>query len=426
MRTLLILLDGLGDRPSEILENKTPLEYAKTPHLDTFAKKSTTGMITPFRNGIPLGTETAHFLLWGYNLSDFPGRGVIEALGEDLEINTNSIYLRASFGFISKSEKGYFVLDRRTKNIFKKEINELIDSLPKKIGNYTFNLVYSYDVHCILEITNLYGEISDKISDSDPFYREKHVLKVKPLNGFENKKELFSEETAKVLNEYLLKCSLILENHVVNKERKENGLALANFLLTKWAGRYRKLEPFHEKWGIKGAVIAKSSVFKGLSKLIGMDYFEEGNFKDAFLKGIELKNYDFIHIHTKEPDEAAHTKNPISKVNTLEKIDLDLEKINELTEDLVIVTSDHSTPSVGTLIHSGEEIPVAIYKKNILPDEVYEFNEKSCYRGHLRINSENLMPLILNYMGLSNISGTRFGNKLLKYVPDNNKTDHLK
>lgn len=174
MRTLLLLLDGLGDRPSEVLKDKTPLEYAKTPNLDAFAKKSVTGMMTPYKKGVPLGTEVAHFLLWGYKLSEFPGRGVIEALGEDIKLKDNSIYLRATFGYV-KRNNGFFVKDRRTKNISIEEIKQLINSLPKKIGDYEFNLHYSFDTHCILEIRSSNYEISDKISDSDPFYRERHV-----------------------------------------------------------------------------------------------------------------------------------------------------------------------------------------------------------------------------------------------------------
>ncbi|MBA2862555.1 alkaline phosphatase family protein [Methanococcus maripaludis] len=426
MRTLLVLLDGLGDRPSCILNDKTPLEYAKTPNLDAFAKKSITGLMTPYKRGVPLGTEVAHFLLWGYSLSEFPGRGVIEALGEDIEPKDNAIYLRATFGYVER-KNGFFVKDRRTKNVSTKEIKRLIESLPKKIENYEFKLHYSFDTHCILEITSPNYEISDKISDSDPFYRERHVLKIKPLNNllksleFENAKK-----TANILNEYLLKCNEILENHPLNIEREENGLQLANFLLTKWAGQKTEIDSFKDRWGMNAAIIAKSSVFKGLSKLLKMDYYPEGDFQKAFLKGIELKNYDFVHIHTKEPDEAAHTKNPANKVEVIEKIDKCLEKINKLNEELIIVTSDHSTPSVGTLIHSGEEVPIAVFKNGIITDSNKYFNEKECSKGYIKIESKDLMNLILLYTNKAALYDTRIGNKFLRYIPDDDSIEHLR
>ncbi|WP_459201651.1 alkaline phosphatase family protein [Methanococcus sp. CF] len=426
MRTLLVLLDGLGDRPSDILNDKTPLEYAKTPNLDTFAKKSITGLMTPYKKGVPLGTEVAHFLLWGYSLSEFPGRGVIEALGEDIELKDNSIYLRATFGYVER-KNGFFVKDRRTKNVSIEEINELINSLPRKIEDYEFNLHYSFDTHCILEITSLNHKLSDKISDSDPFYRERHVLKVKPLkNSLENLELENAEKTAEILNKYLLKCSEILENHPINVKRKENKSQLANFLLTKWAGQYREIDSFKDRWGMNAAVIAKSSVFKGLAKLLKMDYYPEGDFQKAFLKGIELENYDFVHIHTKEPDEAGHTKNPVNKVEVIEKIDRCLQKINELNDEIVIVTADHSTPSVGTLIHSGEDVPIAVFKNGILNDPVIHFNEKDCSKGHLKIYSNELMKLILLYTNKAGLYGAKIGNKLLNYIPDDSSIEHLK
>lgn len=426
MRTLLVLLDGLGDRPSCILNDKTPLEYAKTPNLDAFAKKSRTGLMVPYKNGVPLGTEVAHFLLWGYSLSEFPGRGVIEALGEDIELKDNSIYLRATFGYVERKD-GFFVKDRRTKNISVEEINHLINSLPKEIENYEFKLHYSFDTHCILEITSKDCEISDKISDSDPFYRERHVLKIKPLENISKSPEFENaEKTAEILNKYLLKCSEILENHSINIKRKEQGLHVANFLLTKWAGKKTEIDSFEYRWGMNAAIVAKSSVFKGLSKLLKMDYYPEADFETAFLKGIELKNYDFVHIHTKEPDEAAHTKNPVNKVEVIEKIDKCLEKINELSEELIIVTADHSTPSVGTLIHSGEEVPIAVFKNGIIIDSNEYFNEKECSKGYLNLKSKDLMNLILNYTNRAGLYDTRIGNKLLRYIPNDDSVEHLK
>ena len=45
MKILLIIIDGLGDRPLPELGNKTPLEAAKTPNLDWLAKNGICGLI---------------------------------------------------------------------------------------------------------------------------------------------------------------------------------------------------------------------------------------------------------------------------------------------------------------------------------------------------------------------------------------------
>ncbi|ABR55926.1 phosphonopyruvate decarboxylase-related protein [Methanococcus aeolicus Nankai-3] len=431
MRTILILLDGLGDRSSEVLGGKTPLEYSKTPNLDKLAEKGMTGLMVPYKDGIPLGTEVAHFLLWGYSLNDFPGRGVIEALGEDMGMEDNAIYLRASLGFVKYDEKGYYVRDRRTKNMPLEDIRKLIDSLPNFVEGYEFKLKYSYDVHFILKIKEENGWISDKISDSDPFYKDRHVMKVSPVNelcknDIEYRK---AESTCNALNKYLLKCHKILENHDINIKRKRKQKQPANFLLTKWAGKYKTVPPFKEKWGMNGIIIADSAVFKGLSKLLKMEYMAIGDFENAVNTGINLMDYDFVHIHTKETDEAAHTKNPMNKVKVIEKIDkylAPLLNIN-LDENLIVITADHSTPSVGSLIHSGESVPIVVVGKNVRFDDVKEFNEIACSKGHLRIFSKDLMNVILNYTDRALLYGLRSGSSILKYIPnDDDDIEHLK
>ena len=431
MRTILILLDGLGDRSSEILGGKTPLEYSETPNLDKLAEKGMTGLMVPYREGIPLGTEIAHFLLWGYSIEDFPGRGVIEALGEDMVMEDNAIYLRASLGFVKSDEKGYYVMDRRTKNISEGEIKKLINSLPNFVDGYEFELKYSYDVHFILKIKEENGWISDKISDSDPFYKDRHVMKVSPVkelckNDMEYRK---AESTCNALNKYLLKCHKILENHDINIKRRRKQKQPANFLLTKWAGKYEDDIPsFKEKWGMNGIIIANGAVFKGLSKLLKMDYMAIEDFETAVNTGINLMDYDFIHIHTKETDEAAHTKNPMNKVKVIEKIDkylAPLLNIN-LDENLVVITADHSTPSVGSLIHSGESVPIVVVGKNVRFDDVKEFNEIACSKGHLRIFSKDLMNVILNYTDRALLYGLRSGSSILRYIPNDDDIEHLK
>ena len=426
MRAILILLDGLGDRASEILNNKTPLQFAKTPNLDRLAENGMCGLMTTYKEGIPLGTEVAHFLLWGYSLEEFPGRGVIEALGEDIEIEKNAIYLRASLGFVKKDEKGFLVIDRRTKDISREEIEKLVDSLPTCVDGYKFELFYSFDVHFILNIKERNGWISDKISDSDPFYKNRYVMKVKAIRELCKSEVEYSKakDTARALNKYLLNVYKILQNHKINRKRRKLEKMPANFLLTKWASRYKRVESFKEKWGMNAVILAESSLFKGLAKFLGMDFIKI----ESFEEGIDLipeLDYDFIHLHTKETDEAAHTKNPLNKVKVIEKIDKLIGNLKLREDDLLIITADHSTPSVGNLIHSGESVPILFYGKNVRVDNVKEFNEISCSNGHLRIRGEELMHLILNYTDRALLYGLRSGDRLRYYIPKDDEIDLL-
>ena len=64
---------------------------------------------------------------------------------------------------------------------------------------------------------------------------------------------------------------------------------------------------------------------------------------------------------------------------------------------LVVVTADHSTPSAGPLIHSGEMVPVIFCGKGVRRDEVRAYNEVAAIRGALgQVRGRELMLMILN------------------------------
>ncbi|RJS75580.1 hypothetical protein CW714_00115 [Methanophagales archaeon] len=79
---ILVICDGLGDRPSLPLDGKTPLQVAETPYLDEISKAGINGLMDVISPGIVPGSDTAHLAILGYDpYKYYPGRGVFEALG---------------------------------------------------------------------------------------------------------------------------------------------------------------------------------------------------------------------------------------------------------------------------------------------------------------------------------------------------------
>ncbi len=75
---------------------------------------------------------------------------------------------------------------------------------------------------------------------------------------------------------------------------------------------------------------------------------------------------------------------------------------------LVIVTSDHSTPSVGTLIHSGESVPLTMHGCGVRRDRVKAFDEIAAAGGALgTVRGKEMMYLILNYLDRAKLMGIR-------------------
>jgi len=125
----------------------------------------------------------------------------------------------------------------------------------------------------------------------------------------------------------------------------------------------------------------------------------------------EATDFDFVHVHTKAPDEASHTKDPEHKKAVLEALDRALDyALDEIIVDedlLLIVTSDHSTASTGAMIHSGETVPLTILGRYARRYDVCAVDVVSCAGGCLGlVRGKELMYLVLNFLDRGKLWGT--------------------
>ena len=97
MKGIVLDFDGLLDDSYESLGNKTPLEHAKTPNFDKLVQNGSCGLLAPYKRGVPMQSIMDLFIMAGYSLDEFPGTSVLKALGEDLELDDNSVYFECMF-----------------------------------------------------------------------------------------------------------------------------------------------------------------------------------------------------------------------------------------------------------------------------------------------------------------------------------------
>ncbi|MBW2605313.1 MAG: 2,3-bisphosphoglycerate-independent phosphoglycerate mutase [Deltaproteobacteria bacterium] len=434
MKIILVLLDGLGDRSCTVLNYRTPLEAADTPNLDRLAQLGGNGLFHPSSPGLCFPSETAHFLLFGYDLKNFPGRGLFEAVGEGVSFDNDDVLVLAHIsGVIWENNRPVLTLGRdNIKGTF-----EDIGRLYSVISSYE-----SKGVGIRLEQTRrndavlvLTGPVSPYVSDSDPIIPEKSVSKIVPLS--DNPEPEKSKQTAEALNHYLTFCYHQLKNKVVRDLSPMLEPPAEYFLVTQRSGRRIDLPPFRQHWGLNGLMIASGSVYGGLAHELGIDFQRVLDSDDP---GMDLNDrirmaladtaHDFIHVHTKIPDEAAHTGDPLYKKDQISRLDRGLKELADVVEKeddlLVVITADHSTPSISPMIHSGEPVPVIMAGPSVRRDDVRNFSEIHAAKGCLgMLRGEELMLMMLNFSNRGNLYGHQLGPVKRAYLPSDDEPFEL-
>jgi 2,3-bisphosphoglycerate-independent phosphoglycerate mutase len=225
--------------------------------------------------------------------------------------------------------------------------------------------------------------------------------------------------TAAALRTCLRRAHAVLDAHPVNRRRRDQGLVPMNFLATQRGGQVRPRAGFGERHGLRAALVASGGMFRGLARCTGMEWIQAREHADP---GTELaarleqarealQTFDFVHVHTKAPDQAAHTKDCLRKRDVIESLDRGAGCLSAMAEDpelLLAVTADHSTPSAGALIHSGEPVPLLLHGRGVRRDAVARFDEVSAATGCLGLlRGSELMLLLLNHLDRARLVGLR-------------------
>lgn len=426
MKLLLLLLDGIGDRSYAVLEHRTPLQAAYTPNLDQLAKWGSNGLYHAARPGQCLPSETAHFLLFGYELGRFPGRGLLEAVGDEVPFDRNDVLCLAHLSSVSW-ESGVPMLTHGRRDIKgdRGEIAQLYEAISIfNTGQIRFRLHQTHFNDAILVVK---GPVSPYISDSDPMRTGRPLARVCPVSGNPEPEE--SARTAEAVNRYLSYCHRQLSVHDINRGRVDAEMPPANFLAVLRSGRKTIQEPFCDRWGLRGMLIASGGVYGGLARELGLTFERMkdsgdpgGDLRERISVALNETDHEFIHVHTKAPDEAGHNGDPEFKKDVISQLDEGLGELltalKKRDDVLVAITADHSTPSGSALIHSGEPVPVTFVGSRVRRDDVCCFNEISVARGALgNLRGSELMLMMLNCADRSVLMGHRLGEVERPYVP---------
>lgn len=376
-KIILVVIDGVGGLALPGGKG-TELQVANTPNLDALATESSCGLLEPIGAGITPGSGPAHLALFGYDpIKNNMGRGILSALGTGFNLTSDDVAARVNFATVD--EKGR-VLDRRAGRI-KTELNKrLCEKILKNIKVDPTVEIFLYPVRdyratLILRGDDLWGDLID----TDPQKIGVVPLEVKVTNPR-------SEKTLKIVSDFISQVRIILANEKP-----------ANMILLRGFDKYIPFKSIKERYSLKALAIAEYPMYKGMAKLLGMEIAQNISGLDSQIEALKKNydKYDFFFFHIKKTDSFGEDGDFDAKVKEIEKVDAMISEIVELNPDVLVVTSDHSTPAL-LKYHSWHPVPVMIKSIYARKDSVTKFDEISCANGILGLRPmTDLMPITL-------------------------------
>ena len=406
-KVILLVLDGISDRPCPGLGGKTPLQAARTPVLDRLAREGICGIMDTIGPGIRPGSDTAHLALLGYPPEEYyTGRGPLEAEGTGIRMQPGMVGFRCNYATTGDSG---LVTDRRAGRI--RDTTALSEAVQEGVDlrNFGVNFVFRSGAGHRAALA-LSGEgLGHCVSSNDP--KKEGVV---PPAFAATRDTPEDKKTAVVLNEFARQASAILRDHPLNRERVSGGLAPANAVLIRGGGTMGHFEPFNERYGLSGSVISAASLISGIGKVVGLRHVpvpgttgSVNSDLDAKISAVmkEISTQDFVLVNIKGADEAGHDGHEKEKTAFIEKIDAAVAHLLDIPDCLLVVCADHSTPCT-IKDHSADPVPLVIRGEGVRVDIVDAFDEYACASGGMhRIRGRDLMPVIEDLVNLAHKYG---------------------
>ncbi len=378
-KIVMLVADGLGGLPLEP-GGLTELETARTPNLDALARRGVCGLSIPVKPGITPGSGPGHLGLFGYDpLKYLIGRGALEATGIGFELGPHDVAARCNFCTLDAAGN---ISDRRAGRIASEESAPLAIRLRQVRIPGVEVFVEPVKEHRFVVVFRAPG-LGGNVRDTDP-----QATGVPPLPA--EPRDDASRRTAEVADEFARQARKLLAG-----EKKANGLTLRGF-----CGR-PDLPSYEELYGLRAAAIAVYPMYKGLARLVGMEIIGKAQTLDEQMAVLEANwaAYDFFFIHFKYTDSTGEDGNFAAKVQRIEELDRAVPRITALGPDVLIVTGDHSTPSL-LRSHSWHGVPTLLVSDCCRFDGCQAFGERECLRGGLgQFEAMHLMTLALANAG---------------------------
>jgi 2,3-bisphosphoglycerate-independent phosphoglycerate mutase len=363
MKYIVIVGDGMADRPLKELGGKTPLQKASTPHMDRLAREGFLGKVRTIPEGMHPGSDIANLSILGYDPREFySGRAPLEAASIGVKLKKADVAYRCNLVTLkfNRDKTRAVMEDYSSGHISTEEAKELIHDVGGGLGSDLIKFYPGVSYRHLM----IWAGGPDEVECVPPHdIIGKDIMDYLPVGRGEE-----------VLRQLMRDSVDILEGHPVNKSRVKKGKNPGNSIWLWGQGKKPALPTFMEKYSIKGALISAVDLTKGLGLYAGFELLNvpgitgylDTNYKgkaDAALEA--LKRVDFIYIHVEAPDEAGHSGNYRDKIKAIEDFDAlvvgtVIERAAEFDEYRILLLPDHPTP-VALRTHTADPVPFVLF-----------------------------------------------------------------
>ena len=361
MKYIVLLGDGMSDEKLPQLGDKTPLQAARTPHMDYMARRGKFGLVRTVPPGLPPGSDVANLSVFGYDpRSCYTGRSPLEAASMGVNLGSGDVAFRVNLVNLKPTGTTLIMQDYSAGHISTEEARELIDDLQRQLGDDEFQFFPGVGYRHLLVWRN--GR--DKLTSTPPHdITGKSILDYFPRGDGADKLICLMNSS-----------QMVMSRHPVNKQRMEEGKLPANSIWLWGHGRSPRMETYKERFGLSGAVISAVDLIRGIGIYAGLDIIRvpgATGYIDTNYRGkaeaalTALQSHDYVYLHVEAPDEAAHGGNLEHKLKAIEDFDAlvvgpVLEGMRQFGEYRILCTPDHPTP-LRLMTHTSEPVPFIIY-----------------------------------------------------------------
>jgi 2,3-bisphosphoglycerate-independent phosphoglycerate mutase len=378
MKYLILLGDGMADEPLAVLGNMTPLEYARTPHMDRMAAEGTLGLIDTIPSGLAPGSDVANLAVLGYDPNAcYTGRGPLEAANMGVSLAPEDVAFRCNLVTLGSDEDP--VMDDFTAgHISSAEAGRIIVDLDRAIGSEHFRFYPGVGYRHLLVWKG--GE--EELAATPP-----HDITGQTIGPY-----LPSGRGADKIIRLIQLSRDFLEDHPVNRERLSRGLKEANAIWPWGQGRAPRMQKITERFHLRGGVISAVDLLNGIGVYAGLKVlpvegatgYTDTNYVGKAEKALTaLSELDLVFVHVEAPDEMGHEGNVEGKVKAIEDFDEKvvgtiLRRIPRLGDFRVAVLSDHPTP-IRLKTHAADPSPFAVLSSREVENQArgISFGERS-------------------------------------------------